>query len=70
MLPFLFPRSGLASWIWVRDFDNWHSWRRAVVGNIVVVLANAAWTKAFAWTKRKDEFQKSGWGSPWRTYLA
>jgi 3-methyladenine DNA glycosylase AlkD len=53
--------------LWVRDFDNWDSCDGTCCH--LFVFADAAWTKAFAWTKRKDEFQKRG-GFALAAYLA
>jgi len=52
---------------WAQDFDNWDScdgtcWH-------LFVFAEPAWPKAFAWTKRKEEFQKRG-GFALAAYLA
>jgi 3-methyladenine DNA glycosylase AlkD len=44
--------------LWVRDFDNWDSCDGTCCH--LFVFADAAWPKAFVWTKRKDEFQKRG----------
>ncbi len=52
---------------WVRDFDNWDSCDGTCCH--LFVFAEDAWTKAFAWTKRKDEFQKRG-GFALAAYLA
>ena len=53
--------------LWVRDFDNWDSCDGTCCH--LFVLADAAWEKAFAWTKRKEEFQKRG-GFALAAYLA
>jgi 3-methyladenine DNA glycosylase AlkD len=53
--------------VWVRDFDNWDSCDGTCCH--LFVFADAAWPKAFAWTKRKDEFQKRG-GFALAAYLA
>jgi 3-methyladenine DNA glycosylase AlkD len=53
--------------LWVRDFDNWDSCDGTCCH--LFVLAKDAWPKAFAWTKRKDEFQKRG-GFALAAYLA
>ncbi len=53
--------------LWVRDFDNWDSCDGTCCH--LFVLAKAAWQKAFAWTKRKEEFQKRG-GFALAAYLA
>jgi len=53
--------------LWVRDFDNWDSCDGTCCH--LFVFADAAWTKAFAWTRRKDEFQKRG-GFALAAYLA
>lgn len=53
--------------LWVRDFDNWDSCDGTCCH--LFVFAGAAWEKAFAWTKRKDEFQKRG-GFALAAYLA
>jgi 3-methyladenine DNA glycosylase AlkD len=53
--------------LWVRDFDNWDSCDGTCCH--LFVFANSAWLKAFAWTKRKDEFQKRG-GFALAAYLA
>ena len=53
--------------LWVRDFDNWDSCDGTCCH--LFVLADDAWEKAFAWTKRKDEFQKRG-GFALAAYLA
>jgi 3-methyladenine DNA glycosylase AlkD len=52
---------------WVRDFDNWDSCDGTCCH--LFVFAKDAWPKAFAWTKRKDEFQKRG-GFALAAYLA
>jgi 3-methyladenine DNA glycosylase AlkD len=53
--------------LWVRDFDNWDSCDGTCCH--LFVFAPAAWPKALAWTKRKDEFQKRG-GFALAAYLA
>ncbi|HXC48813.1 MAG TPA: DNA alkylation repair protein [Candidatus Sulfotelmatobacter sp.] len=53
--------------LWVRDFDNWDSCDGTCCH--LFVFAKDAWPKAFAWTKRKDEFQKRG-GFALAAYLA
>jgi 3-methyladenine DNA glycosylase AlkD len=53
--------------LWVRDFDNWDSCDGTCCH--LFVFAEAAWAKAVAWTKRKDEFQKRG-GFALAAYLA
>jgi 3-methyladenine DNA glycosylase AlkD len=53
--------------LWVRDFDNWDSCDGTCCH--LFVLAKPAWAKAFAWTKRRDEFQKRG-GFALAAYLA
>jgi 3-methyladenine DNA glycosylase AlkD len=53
--------------LWVRDFDNWDTCDGTCCH--LFVFADAAWEKAFAWTKRKDEFQKRG-GFALAAYLA
>ena len=53
--------------LWVRDFDNWDSCDGTCCH--LFVFADAAWEKAFAWTERKDEFQKRG-GFALVAYLA
>jgi 3-methyladenine DNA glycosylase AlkD len=53
--------------LWVRDFDNWDSCDGTCCH--LFVFAEPAWPKAFAWTKRKDEFQKRG-GFALAAYLA
>ena len=53
--------------LWVRDFDNWDSCDGTCCH--LFVLARPAWPKAFAWTKRKEEFQKRG-GFALAAYLA
>jgi 3-methyladenine DNA glycosylase AlkD len=53
--------------LWVRDFDNWDSCDGTCCH--LFVFAEPAWQKAFAWTKRKDEFQKRG-GFALAAYLA
>jgi 3-methyladenine DNA glycosylase AlkD len=53
--------------LWVRDFDNWDSCDGTCCH--LFVFANAAWPKAFSWTKRKDEFQKRA-GFALAAYLA
>ncbi len=53
--------------LWVRDFDNWDSCDGTCCH--LFVFADAAWEKAFAWTKRKEEFQKRG-GFALAAYLA
>ena len=52
---------------WARDFDNWDSCDGTCCH--LFVFAEPAWQKAFAWTKRKDEFQKRG-GFALAAYLA
>lgn len=42
--------------LWVRDFDNWDVCDGTCCH--LFVDAKPAWEKAFAWTKRKQEFQK------------
>jgi 3-methyladenine DNA glycosylase AlkD len=53
--------------LWVRDFDNWDSCDGTCCH--LFVFADAAWPKAFAWTKRKEEFQKRS-GFALAAYLA
>ena len=53
--------------LWVRDFDNWDSCDGTCCH--LFVFADAAWEKAFAWTERKEEFQKRG-GFALVAYLA
>jgi 3-methyladenine DNA glycosylase AlkD len=53
--------------LWVRDFDNWDSCDGTCCH--LFVFAGSAWPKAFAWTKREDEFQKRG-GFALAAYLA
>jgi 3-methyladenine DNA glycosylase AlkD len=53
--------------LWVRDFDNWDSCDGTCCH--LFVFADGAWEKAFAWTKRKEEFQKRG-GFALAAYLA
>jgi 3-methyladenine DNA glycosylase AlkD len=53
--------------LWVRDFDNWDSCDGTCCH--LFVFAGGAWEKAFAWTKRKEEFQKRG-GFALAAYLA
>ena len=53
--------------LWVRDFDNWDSCDGTCCH--LFVFADAAWPKAFAWTKRKEEFQKRA-GFALAAYLA
>ncbi len=53
--------------LWVRDFDNWDSCDGTCCH--LFVLVRPAWPKAFAWTKRKEEFQKRG-GFALAAYLA
>ena len=53
--------------LWVRDFDNWDSCDGTCCH--LFVFADAAWEKAFAWAKRKGEFQKRG-GFALAAYLA
>jgi 3-methyladenine DNA glycosylase AlkD len=53
--------------LWVRDFDNWDSCDGTCCH--LFVFAEAAWQKAFAWTKRKEEFQKRA-GFALAAYLA
>ena len=53
--------------LWVRDFDNWDSCDGTCCH--LFVFAGPAWQKAFAWTTRKDEFQKRG-GFALAAYLA
>jgi 3-methyladenine DNA glycosylase AlkD len=42
--------------LWVRDFDNWDTCDGTCCH--LFVFAKDAWPKAFAWTKREEEFQK------------
>jgi len=51
----------------VKDFDNWDSCDGTCCH--LFVFAEPAWAKAFAWTRRKDEFQKRG-GFALAAYLA
>src|SRR5882724_4629817 len=53
--------------LWVRYFDNWDSCDGTCCH--LFVFADAAWQKAFAWTKRENEFQKRG-GFALAAYLA
>jgi 3-methyladenine DNA glycosylase AlkD len=53
--------------LWVHDFDNWDSCDGTCCH--LFVFAESAWPKAFAWTKRQDEFQKRG-GFALAAYLA
>jgi len=53
--------------LWVRGFDNWDSCDGTCCH--LFVFADAAWEKAFGWTRRKDEFQKRG-GFALAAYLA
>jgi 3-methyladenine DNA glycosylase AlkD len=53
--------------LWVRDFDNWDSCDGTCCH--LFVFAKAAWRKAFAWTKRAEEFQKRA-GFALAAYLA
>jgi 3-methyladenine DNA glycosylase AlkD len=53
--------------LWVKDFDNWDSCDGTCCH--LFVFADAAWAKAFAWTKREDEFQKRS-GFALAAYLA
>ena len=53
--------------LWVRDFDNWDSCDGTCCH--LFVFARPAWSKAFEWTKCKDEFQKRG-GFALAAYLA
>jgi 3-methyladenine DNA glycosylase AlkD len=53
--------------LWVGDFDNWDSCDGTCCH--LFVFAEDAWPKAFAWTKRKQEFQKRG-GFALAAYLA
>lgn len=53
--------------LWVRDFDNWDSCDGTCCH--LFVFARDAWPKAFAWARRKDEFQKRG-GFAMAAYLA
>jgi 3-methyladenine DNA glycosylase AlkD len=41
---------------WVRDFDNWDVCDGSCCH--LFVFAKPAWKKAFAWTRRKKEFEK------------
>jgi 3-methyladenine DNA glycosylase AlkD len=53
--------------LWVRDFDNWDSCDGTCCH--LFVFARPAWRKAFAWTKRREEFQKRA-GFALAAYLA
>ncbi|HTB92371.1 MAG TPA: DNA alkylation repair protein [Candidatus Sulfotelmatobacter sp.] len=53
--------------LWVRDFDNWDSCDGTCCH--LFVFAKDAWAKAFAWTKREEEFQKRA-GFALAAYLA
>jgi len=53
--------------LWVGDFDNWDSCDGTCCH--LFVFADGAWEKAFAWTKREEEFQKRG-GFALAAYLA
>jgi 3-methyladenine DNA glycosylase AlkD len=53
--------------LWVRDFDNWDSCDGTCCH--LFVFAKDAWPKAFAWTKREEEFQKRA-GFALAAYLA
>ena len=52
---------------WVREFDNWDICDGTCCH--LFVFADPAWTKAFAWSKRKQEFQKRA-GFALAAYLA
>ena len=52
---------------WVRGFDNWDSCDGTCCH--LFVFAAAAWPKAIAWTRRKEEFQKRA-GFALAAYLA
>lgn len=52
---------------WVREFDNWDICDGTCCH--LFVFAEPAWTKAFAWSKRKQEFQKRA-GFALAVYLA
>ena len=52
---------------WVHDFDNWDSCDGTCCH--LFVFAKDAWAKAFAWTKREEEFQKRA-GFALAAYLA
>ncbi|HEY4979539.1 MAG TPA: DNA alkylation repair protein [Candidatus Acidoferrum sp.] len=52
---------------WVRDFDNWDICDGTCCH--LFVFTKAAWTKAYAWSKRKNEFQKRA-GFALAAYLA
>jgi 3-methyladenine DNA glycosylase AlkD len=53
--------------LWVRDFDNWDSCDGTCCH--LFVFAKDAWAKAFAWTRREEEFQKRA-GFALAAYLA
>src|ERR1700676_1501423 len=53
--------------LWVHDFDNWDSCDGTCCH--LFVFAKDAWAKAFAWTKREEEFQKRA-GFALAAYLA
>jgi 3-methyladenine DNA glycosylase AlkD len=53
--------------LWVRDFDNWDTCDGTCCH--LFVFAKDAWPKAFAWTKREEEFQKRA-GFALAAYLA
>jgi 3-methyladenine DNA glycosylase AlkD len=53
--------------LWARDFDNWDSCDGTCCH--LFVFADRAWEKAFAWTKREEEFHKRG-GFALTAYLA
>jgi 3-methyladenine DNA glycosylase AlkD len=59
--------SGAQMELWVRDFDNWDTCDGTCCH--LFVFARDAWPKAFAWTKRREEFQKRG-GFALAAYLA
>lgn len=52
---------------WVRDFDNWDTCDGTCCH--LFVFAKPAWSKAVAWTRRKEEFQKRA-GFALAAYLA
>jgi 3-methyladenine DNA glycosylase AlkD len=53
--------------LWVRDFDNWDTCDGTCCH--LFVFAKPAWSKAVAWTRRKEEFQKRA-GFALAAYLA
>jgi 3-methyladenine DNA glycosylase AlkD len=52
---------------WVRDFDNWDVCDGACCH--LFVFARSAWSKAFSWSRRRNEFEKRA-GFALAAYLA